>query len=105
MKKIIFSFCIAIVASLGANYVSAGKPPLHFFYGRTINETYTKIYGIYNGTNCADFTGHEDTCGYILMPAGQGIVPNTFDAWQADYFQYKQYLVAIPGGEGIYLTN
>lgn len=103
MKKIIFSLCIAVAASISATYVNANKVIFDGFYGRTINGTYTRIIGNYQSLNCVSFTGYNDVCAYELLPAGWGIVPYAFTNDQAQNWVEEGYIRQLPGRYGIYL--
>lgn len=103
MKKIILSLCIAIVATLSATYVNANRTRFDDFYGRTLIGTYVKITGNYESTNCVNFTGQKEVCGYELLPEGWGIVPYTFTNKQAQEWIEEGYLRPLPGKSGIYV--
>lgn len=103
MKKIIFSLCIAIVASLSGTYVNASKTNSDIFYGRTLTGTYIRIMSNYESLNCINLTGCEDVCGYELLPAGWGIIPSSFTNEEAQDWLLEGYIRPLPGRYGIYL--
>lgn len=119
MKKIIFSFCIAVVASLSATYVNASKSNTsYYYYARTFDETYVKLYGYYEGENCINFNGQSDKCGYYVTPVSypnkypgkypgdsSGILPDTLYSFEITIWTSQGYLNPFSIGRGVYMTD
>ena len=94
-----------MVAFLSATYVSAKKAGPYYFYGRSYDNTFTKIYGFYNLGNCVSFTEDEGICAYYLVTTTTGVVPDKFTDYQARYWVQTGYLIPAPWRNGIYLTD
>ena len=108
MKKIIFSLCIAIIACLSATYVNAKKTPINYYeYGRSFDQTYKRLYTIYNYSNCVAFTPWDRLmkCGYILKYDGMGAPPEYLGLDQIQDLLISGDILPISNTMGIYLDD
>lgn len=115
MKKIILCLCIVMITFLGSTYIKAIKPAiLYNFYARTFNDTYVKMYGYYEGTNCLNFNGKGYKCGYYVVPIDypniypgdpSGDLPDSLSTSEISNWTQQGYLIPFSTGKGVYLTD